>query len=236
MKNLIPKKSFFKMFAITFFMFSMVISSVHAQKYYTESFSELEEMEDKKMDYLKQIDKIIRDYPSFSYSYVYEDGKVQDVVVTGVDRDIDRKKLEVVLFDLNSSNNMLKNKANRIGVFYSVDKPAKYEDGKDELQSKIRSNLKYPEDAKDWGVEGTVFVKFVIDKNGEIPFAATASNIETSRESYLKDLEEQAVKAVKATSGEWEPGKVEGVDVSSLAVVPITFDFQKHPSIPALIR
>ncbi|MFW6371603.1 MAG: TonB family protein [Bacteroidota bacterium] len=200
-----------------------------------ESFSELEEMEDINTENLKQIHKVAEKYPEFSYKYTMEDGEIQDVVVTGVDNTVDKKRLEVAIFDLESNKNMMKAKPNRIGVFYSVDKDPEYK-GEMELDRKIQSNLKYPEKVKNWGLEGTIFVKFVVDENGEIPFATTSSNIETSRENYLKDLQEQAVEAVKATSGEWEPGKVKDVDVASLAVVPITFDFEKDPAIRALIR
>ncbi len=223
-------------FFILFVLASFLVLPVQAQNQKSvESISELEEMEDQNTDYLKQIHKIAKEYPEFSYKYTIEDGEIQDVVVTGVDNTIDRKRMEVAIFDLKSNKNMMKAKQNRIGVFYSVDKEPEYA-GESELGREILDNLKYPDDAKNWGVEGTVFVKFVVDENGEIPFATTASNIETSREDYLEDLERQAVEAIKATSGNWEPGKVDGVDVSSLAVVPVTFDFEKHPSLPALIR
>ena len=235
MKFTSTKSSVLKLFALTFIAFSLITFTANAQRDDLTS-SELEKLEDENMDYMKQISKIIKDYPNFAYTYDIEDGKVVNVNVTGVEKDIDRKKLEVQLFNLKSNKNMIKNKANRVGVFYSVDEPAEYEGGRDDLQREIQSNLKYPEDAKDWGVEGTVFVKFVVDENGRIPYATTSSNIETSMEMYLKDLEEQAVKAVKATEGDWEPGKVEGVEVSSMAVVPVTFDFEKNPSIRALIR
>jgi hypothetical protein len=43
------------------------------------------------------------------------------------------------------------------------------------------------------------------------------------------------IDALKTTSGKWEPAEVEGVDVSSLMVVPVTFDFRKHPFIPVLL-
>jgi TonB family protein len=188
------------------------------------------------MDYMVQINEIVKNYPAFSYSYKMEDGKVQDVQVTGVDNDIDRKKLEVVLFDLKSNRNKMKSTANRVGVFYSVDDEAEFEGGEEALRTQIVSNLKYPESAKNWGMEGTIFVKFVVNENGEIPFATTSSNIETSVERYLEDLEEQAIKAIKATSGEWEPAEVENVEVASLSVLPITFDFEKNPTLPALIR
>lgn len=230
------KKSVFKFSTILLIVFSLLGTSAFAQQNKSMSISEMEKLEDENMDYLKQIYKIVKEYPAFSYTYTMEDGEVQDVSVSGVDSEIERKRLEVVLFDLKSKRNMLKNKENRVGVFYSVDEPAAYTGGRDELETEIRSNLEYPEKAKNWGVEGTIFVKFVVDEEGEIPFATTASNIETSMDMYLKDLQEQAISAVKATSGEWDPATVEGVEVASLAVVPVTFDFEKHPSLPVLIR
>lgn len=211
-------------------------NGVSQQKKEADSPGELESLQDENMDYLRQIYNIIEDYPAFSYSYTIEDGEVQDVVVEGVENTMDRKKLEVVLFDLKSNKNMMKNKANRIGVFYSVDEEPEYSAGESDLEEKIQSNLTYPEGSKNWGVEGTIYVKFVVDDNGEIPFATTSTNINTSVERYLDQMEKQAVEAVKATSGEWDPGKVEGVEVASLVVVPVTFDFEKNPTLPALIR
>jgi TonB family protein len=232
MKFLNRKKELFKTVSIAFvMMFSLALFSANAQLTTVLTLDEMEKMQDQDMDYMKQIHKIIKDYPVFSYTYTMDDGKVQDVTVTGVENVIDRKRLEVVLFDLQSNKNMLKNKANRVGVFYSVDEPAEY---KGDINNTILSNLKYPEQAKNWGLEGTIYVKFVVDANGEIPFITTSSNIETSMEMYLKDLQDQAVSAVKATSGKWEPAKVEGVDVASLAIVPITFDFQELPDLPMM--
>ncbi len=229
MKNMKNKNSMFKIFAITSLLVSLPILMVEAQ-------DNLEEIQDRNMDYLDQINEIIKDYPAFSYSYKMENGKLSDVVVSGVESEVDRKRLEVNLFDLKSNKNMIKNKANRIGVFYSVDQQPEYKGGEEALNDAMVNNLKYPEEAKDWGVEGTIYVKFVVDENGEIPFATTSSNIETSIDSHLTDLEEQAVSAVKATSGDWEPGKVSGVPVAALSVVPVTFDFEKNPAVPTLIR
>ena len=233
MKFTSTKKSKWKLFSLSLITFFLMAFAANAQQY-DMSGSDVEKIQDENMDYVRQIAEIVKDYPAFTYSYEMEDGKVVDVNVTGVDNTIDKKKLEVVLFDLKSNKNMIKNKANRIGVFYSVDEAAEYA-GEDELDRVIQSNLTYPEGAKDWGVEGTIFVKFVVDENGEIPFAATSSNIETSMERYMKDLEQQAVSAIKATSGNWEPGTVEGIKVPSFVVFPVTFDFEKNPSIPTLI-
>ena len=199
-------------------------------------FEQLERLENEHMDYLKKIYRITKKYPFFSYTYKMEDGKVKSVEVTGVDNELDRKRLEVILVDLKSNKNMLKSKENRIGVFYSVDKGAEYVQGKDALQKELHDNLKYPEGAKDWGVEGTIFVKFVVDENGKIPFATASEDIETRLDNFVTDLENQAVSAVKATSGGWKPGKVNGINVPSLAIIPITFEFEKSPFLPAIIR
>lgn len=234
MKQILKNKSM-KIFTSFILVFSMLaLSSATAQD--NKKSGDMEKVQDENMDYMKQIYRIVKDYPQFSYSYTFDDGEVEDVVVTGVEDEIDRKRLEVMLFDLKSNKNRIKNKPNRVGVFYSVDKAAEYKNGRDALEEKILSNLKYPEDAKNWGVEGTIFVKFVVDEDGEIPFATTSTDIETSMEVYLNELEEQAIEAVKATSGNWEPAEVDNVDVSSLAVVPVTFDFEKNPALPALIR
>lgn len=235
MKNIKIRNSVFKLFAITLLLLSLPVLLVEAQEN-QGSEGNLEGIQDRNMEYLNQINEITKNYPAFSYSYKMEDGKLSDVIVTGVESNVDRKRLEIALFDLKSSKNMIKNKANRIGVFYSVDEGPEYKGGDESLNDVLTTNLNYPREAKNWGVEGTIYVKFVVDENGEIPFATTSSNIETSIDRYLTDLEEQAVSAIKATSGDWEPGKVSGVNVAALAVVPVTFDFEKNPVLPALIR
>lgn len=229
MKN--NKKRNFRGFCILLAaLFILGPVSVKAQDY-----TELEEMQDKSMDYVRQIYKIVDQYPAFAYEYQFENGEVKNVTVTGVDNELDKKRLEVVIFDLQSNRNKMKNKENRIGVFYSTDTRPEYEHGREQLRTTIQGNLEYPDEIKNWGVEGTVYVKFVVDENGEIPFITASEDIESSQEFYVKELRRIAIDAVKTTSGNWEPAEVEGVDVSSLMVVPVTFDFRKHPFIPVLL-
>lgn len=238
MRKLIVKKTLLNSLTIALIAFSTMLMPVraNAQKYKLLSQSDLELLEQQNMDYMKQIDKIIKDYPAFEYNYTFDDGKLKDVTVTGVDNEIDRKRLEVVLFDLKSNENALKNKSNTMGVFYVVDQEPKYKNGEVALERTLQSNLKYPEDAKNWGVEGTIYVKFVIDENGNIPFATTSDAIDSKKESYVDELEKQAVKAVKATSGEWKPGEINGVKIASMAVVPIKFEYELAPSLADWIQ
>lgn len=234
MKRLDMKKTLSYMMVALFSVFT-IFGTAQAQEHDKYIISDLERMEDENMDYMNQIYKIIKDYPAFSYSYNIEDGEIKDVSVEGVENSLDKKRLEVVLFDLKSNKNMMKNKANRIGVFYSVDEEAEYKQGWDELRSDVLTNLEYPDEIKNWGLEGTVFVKFVVDKEGEIPFMTTSTNMESAIDVYVERLEEEAANAVKTTSGEWEPSEVEGVKVASFVVLPVTFDFEKHPAIPIVL-
>ena len=236
MRRLKMKKILTSGFALVFMMFTVLGASAQKHMYDEYEISDLERMEDDNMAYMNQIYQIVKDYPAFSYNYTLEDGEIQDVTVSGVDNNLDRKRLEVVLFDLKSNNNMMKHKSNRIGVFYSVDEQAEYDNGWETLKQEILSNVDYNDEIKNWGVEGTVFVKFVVDQNGEIPFITTDTNMESSMDMYVEKLEDEAAEAVKETSGNWEPGEVEGEEVASLVIVPITFDVEKAPFLPAMIR
>ena len=227
-------------FTVAFILLPFLfIDSLNAQEMNKdkESFQQLEKIQDENMDYLKEIYRITKNYPDFSYNYTFdEDGSLKDVTVTGVENEMDRKRLEVVLFDLKSNRNQIKNKQNRIGVFYTVDKTAKPKMGDEQLRSEILKNLTYPEDAIDWGVEGTIYVKFVVDENGKIPFITTDEDVNSKQSYYVKELEKQAIDAVMTTSGEWTPAQVDGVNVASLAMVPVTFEFKADPDLPDLIR
>ena len=229
----IRNKNLFKSFLITCALaLSGAVFTVSAQdETYIKTGNDIDNMMEQHMDYYEQINDIIETYPAFTYNYGIKDGKVTDVIVNGIDNEIDRKRLEVVLFDLNSKHNMLDAKSDRIGVFYSVDDYPEYAEGEQALEQEILSHLEYPEDAKNWGVEGTIYVKIIVNDEGKIPFATTSTNIETSVDRYLDDLREQAVAAVKETSGNWEPAEVEGVEVASLAVIPVTFELETYPYI-----
>jgi inorganic pyrophosphatase len=59
------------------------------------SISELEEIEDRNMEYLRQIHEISKNYPDFSYKYTMEDGEIKDVKVTGVDDRVEKNGLKL---------------------------------------------------------------------------------------------------------------------------------------------
>ena len=79
----------------------------------------------------------------------------------------------------------------------------------------IQSNVTYPESAKDKGIEGKVFVQFVVEKDGSL------SNIEVVR-GINEDLDAEAVRVVKAMP-KWTPGMNEGKPVRVHFTLPFLF-------------
>ena len=206
MKRLVLKKSLFTPLFLVFTTFALLLATnANAQTCKLSSSKEFRQLEGNNANYIKELDKITQQFPEAEYSYEFDNGKLKDVSVTGIDDIVKRKHLEVVL--LNLKNNKLKNESDELGVFYSVDKEPQYKGGESALKEKISNNLTYPEDALDWGASGTVFVKFVVDENGKIPYITTSDMLNTDIGRYKKELEQQAIKAVKSTSGKWIPGK-----------------------------
>jgi hypothetical protein len=231
MKKLVINKSLFNPLSLVFLTYSLLMATTaNAQQYKLSSNNdELKVLEGKNMNYINEIDKITKQFPEAEFSYNFANGKLKDVTVTGIDDIMTRQHLEVVLFNL--KNNKLKNESDQLGVFYTVDKEPHYKGGEDALENTIQNNLTYPKDALDWGASGTIYVKFVVDENGKIPYITTSDMVNTHNKTYKKELEQHAIQAVEATSGKWTPAQEDGVNVASLAVVPIKFKEELAPGL-----
>jgi TonB family protein len=199
-------------------------------------YNKLEEMQEQNEIYLMQVYDLVKDYPHTTYEYVYHDGHLHKVLVDGIDDLTAKKKVETMIFKMRNNKDHMKNMCNRVGVYYVPEQEAEPSVGFDKYREKIRENLTYPAEASSIGVEGTVFVKFIVDENGEIKNITTAENIESPYEQEVAMLEEAAIDAVEETEIDWTPAVANGSLVESYVVVPITFDFRKDPSIPVLIR
>ncbi|HYX09920.1 MAG TPA: energy transducer TonB [Bacteroidales bacterium] len=227
--------SFKKFMFLTATMFLVFTGSGIAQTL-SGDFRTLEQLEDRSEDIYMKIYSILSDYPDFSYKYVYNNGKITDVEINGVENQVVKSRLKVLLYDLKKNKKAMLGLPSRTGIYYSVDKEPEPKNGYRAFYEQLNNNLVYPQDAKDAGVEGTVYVKFVVNANGEIPYAVGSEDIKSPFDNYVNDMKKEAVKAVKATSGDWQPGMVNGVAVSTWVVIPVYFNFKKNPTLPALIR
>ena len=78
----------------------------------------------------------------------------------------------------------------------------------------LADNIKYPETAKEKGVEGRVYVQFVIEPDGSMTDAKVVKGIGAG-------CDEEALRVIKDTK--WNPGKQRGQEVAVRMVIPIMF-------------
>jgi protein TonB len=104
-------------------------------------------------------------------------------------------------------------------VFVVVEEQAEFPGGLDSMYAYIVKNLKYPELAKEKGIEGRVFVNFIIEKDGSI------SNVKILR-GIGGGCEEAAVEMIK-NMPKWKPAKQRGKPVRCQFNLPIKFELPK---------
>jgi TonB family protein len=100
-------------------------------------------------------------------------------------------------------------------VFTIVDESAKPIGGMETFYKYVQEHMKYPADARHKGIEGRVFVEFIIEPDGSLTNAKVIKGIGAG-------CDEEAVKTV-ANSGDWIPGTLDGKTVKQKIVLPITF-------------
>lgn len=83
------------------------------------------------------------------------------------------------------------------------------------LYEAIGKNLKYPQAAKDAGIEGKVMVRFIVDKEGAVKNPQVIKSVDAN-------LDKAAIEAVKLLP-KFKPGKVGGKAVHVYYTVPIAF-------------
>ena len=101
-------------------------------------------------------------------------------------------------------------------VYDFPEKMAEFPGGADAMDLFIRRNLNYPQRLKDAGVQGRVYVQFVVEKDGSI------TNISVRRGSKNDELDAEAVKLIEKMP-DWIPGSMRGKKVRVKHTLPIAF-------------
>lgn len=97
---------------------------------------------------------------------------------------------------------------------YSVIEPL-FPGGEAALLKYIDSNIKYPVKAQEWGIQGTVVLRFVVTKKGKI------GKVEVVR-SLSPECDKEAIRVVKQLP-DFIPGKQNGQNVSVWYTVPVYY-------------
>ena len=103
-------------------------------------------------------------------------------------------------------------------IFTIVEETATPKGGMAAFYKYVSSKLKYPPQANRMGVEGKVYVEFVINRDGSIVDARVVRGIGAG-------CDEEAVRVV-ASSPAWNPGKQRGKAVRQKYTLPIIFKLQ----------
>jgi len=102
-------------------------------------------------------------------------------------------------------------------VFTLVDETATPVAGMSEYYKYIMHNLRYPADARTKGIEGKVYVEFIVGIDGEIEVTGVSG--------IGGGCEIEAMRVVQS-SPKWYPGKNNGVPVRQKMVLPINFSLE----------
>lgn len=104
-------------------------------------------------------------------------------------------------------------------VFTYVEQPPSFPGGKDKMYAFLQKHKKYPQKEPDSGIEGRVFVAFIVKSNGSI------ENIEIKR-SLSPSHDAEAIRVIKMMP-KWIPAKQNGRDVNCWYTLPVDFYFLK---------
>ena len=103
-------------------------------------------------------------------------------------------------------------------VFSIVEDMPEFPGGEVALRNWIGSHIEYPTIAQENGIQGKVYVSFVIGKDGSVSNVAIARGVDPS-------LDKEAVRVVKSMP-KWRPGMQRGKPVNVSYTVPINFQLQ----------
>lgn len=82
----------------------------------------------------------------------------------------------------------------------------------------LKDHVKYPYNAASKGIEGTAYIKFVVENDGTIKSLYCLNS-----DKINKDLEKEALRVVKKTSGLWQAGTHRAIKTTVTYILPVRF-------------
>jgi len=103
-------------------------------------------------------------------------------------------------------------------IFMVVESMPAFPGGEAALYKYLAENIKYPQMAKESGIQGRVFVTFVVERNGSVTDVRVLRGIGGG-------CDEEAIRVVKGMP-QWTPGKQRGKAVRVQYNLPVKFTLQ----------
>ncbi len=117
-------------------------------------------------------------------------------------------------------------------VFTFLEVMPSFPGGEDSLMDYLKNNIRFPEQEKDAGVQGKVFITFVIYKDGSVGDVKVARGVKGG-----PGLSKEAIRVVSSMPL-WKPGMNNGKPVNTNYTLPINFvirDAQPSKPLPVLV-
>jgi protein TonB len=142
---------------------------------------------------------------------VEDDEEVEDIIIN-VEDDMDAEVQDFVPVDDNVEEPV------EAEIFTVVEESPSFPGGDEKLYEFLQKNMKYPQMARESGIQGIVYVTFVVEPDGSI------SNVRVLRD-IGGGCGEESIRVVKAMP-RWTPGKQRGKAVRVLFNLPVKFTLQ----------
>ena len=103
-------------------------------------------------------------------------------------------------------------------IFKIVEEMPSFPGGEQKLMEFVAKNVKYPQIARETGIQGRVFVNFVVEPDGSVSHVSVLRGIGGG-------CDEEAMRVVKSMP-KWKPGKQRGKAVRVQYMLPVNFKLQ----------
>jgi protein TonB len=105
-------------------------------------------------------------------------------------------------------------------IFTIVEQMPSFPGGEDKLMEFLNKNISYPAMEKDNGISGTVYVNFIVDKDGKIKDVKVVRGVKGG-----PGCDKEALRVISKMP-DWSAGKQNGRQVSVQFVLPIKFQLR----------
>nr|WP_321411689.1 TonB family protein [uncultured Carboxylicivirga sp.] len=124
-----------------------------------------------------------------------------------------------VLFFLADIKSIAQTDSSEEKVESVVDKLPKLNKGGSNFNKYIAKNIEYPANAKLRGVEGDVWVSFIVTSTGVVKDVKVDKSVDETLDAAVVDFVKQ--------TGPWKPGKKGGKEVNTQMMVPVKFSLNQ---------
>ena len=100
-------------------------------------------------------------------------------------------------------------------VFQVVEEQPMFPGGMQELMKFMQTNIRYPKEAQERGIQGRVIVQFVVNKDGSISEECVVRSVDSQ-------LDAEAIRIIRSMPN-WTPGKQRGEPVRVRFTLPVSF-------------